>query len=138
MSELFLLDTNAVISMAQSSPGSSFEGLGDDPTLAVSAVTELEVRLGVGLRPGNVMALRTLIWLSQSFRGIAVDTAVVAAFPAVVAAAVAQGQNPRRRLADLTIAATALAHGATLISDDRTLRRAVGDVVPTRSLGPEV
>ncbi|ABS01844.1 type II toxin-antitoxin system VapC family toxin [Kineococcus radiotolerans] len=129
-----LLDTNAVITMAAAPPGTTFAGIQDGDVLAISTVTELEVRLGVGLRPGNVHLLQTLAWLTRNYRGIPTDAAVVAAFPVIVASAVAAGQSPERRIADLTIAATALAHGATLITDDRTLRNALTGAVATRSL----
>jgi predicted nucleic acid-binding protein len=129
-----LLDTNAVITLAAAPPGTTFTGVQQGDSLAISAMTELEVRLGAGLRPGNVHILRTLTWLTQNYRGLPTDSAVVAAFPVVVAAAVAAGQSPERRIADLTIAATALAHGATLVTEDATLRNALAEALPTRSL----
>jgi predicted nucleic acid-binding protein len=129
-----LLDTNAVITLAAAPAGTPFAGIGDADSLAISAMTELEVRLGAGLRPGNVQILHTLTWLTQNYRGLPTDAAVVAAFPVIVASAVAAGQSPKRRIADLTIAATALAHEATLVTDDRTLREALLGTLPTRSL----
>ena len=44
------------------------------------------------------------------------------------------GQTPRRRVNDLMIAATALAHGMTLVTKDRGLTTAVDGLVPVQSL----
>ena len=52
----------------------------------------------------------------------------------VATSSASQGQEPRKRCADLVIAATALAHGATLVTDDESSARAVSGLLPVRSL----
>jgi predicted nucleic acid-binding protein len=52
--------------------------------------------------------------LQQRFDPLPVDEAVAAGYGRLAAAVVAVGRQPRARVMDLLIAATALAHGARL------------------------
>lgn len=85
--------------------------------LAISAVTLAELHFGVLVaRADDVRAerLRRLSVLQRRFDALPLDDAVAASYGRLAAAVVASGRQPRRRVRDLLIAATAHAHGATL------------------------
>ncbi|WP_432535057.1 type II toxin-antitoxin system VapC family toxin [Kineococcus arenarius] len=130
-----LLDTNAAIDLL-ADPACAAT-LGTAPT-AVSALTEIEVRRGVAVRAHDpaavVQRVDLLNGLLTRWSPIPVDARVAAAYSRVVAAVVASGQQPRPRVVDHLIAATALAHGLTLVTADRTLLNGVAGLVPTTSL----
>ena len=103
-----LLDTSVVI--ANNVP----ELAGD---LAISSVTLAEMHFGVLVaRQEKVRAerLRRLSVLQRSFDPIPVDEAVARSYGQLAAAVVRHGRQPRARVLDLLIAATAHAHGACL------------------------
>jgi toxin FitB len=85
--------------------------------LAISAVTLAELHFGVLVaRSSQVRAerLRRLSVLQRHFDALAVDQAVAVSYGRLAAAVVDVGRQPRRRVLDLLIAATAHAHGARL------------------------
>jgi len=85
--------------------------------LAISAVTLAELHFGVLVaRSSDVRAerLRRLSVLQQHFDALPVDEAVAVSYGRLAAAVVVAGRQPRRRVMDLLIAATAHAHGAGL------------------------
>jgi predicted nucleic acid-binding protein len=85
--------------------------------LAVSSVTLAELHFGVLVtRDPAVRAerLRRLSVLQRSFEALPVDGDVAASYGILAAAVVAAGRQPRARVMDLLIAATAHAHGARL------------------------
>jgi toxin FitB len=87
-------------------------------TLAISAVSLAELHFGV-LLPSideDVRAARLsrLLRLQRHFDALPVDEPVAEAYGRLAALVVAGGRQPRRRTADLLIAATAHAHDATL------------------------
>ncbi|WP_337063441.1 type II toxin-antitoxin system VapC family toxin [Kineococcus sp. G2] len=129
-----LLDTNAVITLAQAPPGTSFPGLRDGDAAAISIVTEMEVRGGLAANPADDERQQTLSFLTGHYVPLPVDARVAFHYHRVATATVVQGQEPRKRFADLVIAATALAHGATLVTDDQALARAVSGLLPVRPL----
>lgn len=129
-----ILDTNAVITLSQTPAGTSFTGIRDDDAAAISIVTEMEVRGGLAANPTDDEHQQTLSFLMQNYVPLAVDARTAFQYHRIAAASAAQGQKPRERFADLVIAATALAHGATLVTDDQSLTRAVTGLVPVRSL----
>jgi predicted nucleic acid-binding protein len=103
-----LLDTSVVI--ATDVP--ELEG-----DLAISAVTLAELHFGVLVtRDAAIRAerLRRLISLQRGFDALPVDDAVAASYGHLAAAVVAAGRQPRSRVMDLLIAATAHAHSARL------------------------
>lgn len=106
--EKAILDTSVIID----------EGVSPIPgILAISAVTLAELHFGVLVaRSGDVRAerLRRLSILQQRFDALPVDDAVAASYGRLSAAVVEAGRQPRRRVMDLLIAATAHAHGARL------------------------
>lgn len=103
-----ILDTSVVIA----------DGVVPIPgTLAISAVTLAELNFGVLVaRTTAVRAerLRRLSLLQQHFDALPVDEAVSVSYGRLAAAVVDAGRQPRRRVMDLLIAATAHAHNARL------------------------
>lgn len=106
--ERAILDTSVVIA----------EGVAPIPgVLAISAVTLAELHFGVLVaKTSQVRAerLRRLSVLQQHFDALPVDEAVATSYGRVAAAVIDVGRQPRRRVMDLLIAATAHAHGARL------------------------
>jgi len=106
--ERAILDTSVVIA----------DGVAPIPgVLAVSAVTLAELHFGVLVaKTTQVRAerLRRLSILQQHFDALPVDEAVAVSYGRLAAAVVDAGRQPRRRVLDLLIAATAHAHGARL------------------------
>lgn len=85
--------------------------------LAISAVTLAELHFGVLVaKSSKVRAerLRRLSILQQQFDALPVDDAVAVSYGRLAAAVVDAGRQPRRRVMDLLIAATAHAKGARL------------------------
>lgn len=85
--------------------------------LAISAATVAELHFGILIaRSAEVRAerLRRLSILQRRFDPLPVDEAVAASYGRLAAAVVESGRQPRRRVMDLLIAATAHAHGARL------------------------
>ena len=85
--------------------------------LAISAVTLAELHFGVLVaKTSEVRAerLRRLSILQQHFDALPVDESVAVSYGRLAAAVVDTGRQPRRRVMDLLIAATAHAHGARL------------------------
>lgn len=130
----YLLDTNAFInSLASPAAEMPFLLPGDAQTV-VSVVTELELRYGVAVAPHDPLRLGHLTHLLSRWTPVPVDAAVSASASAVIMAAVAAGQRPRKRMNDLMIAATALAHGMTLVTNDAGLSTAVSGLVRVQPL----
>ena len=85
--------------------------------LAISAISLAELQFGVLVaRDPDVRAerLRRLSIVQKHFDAIPVDEAVAVSYGRLAAAVVQAGRQPRRRTMDLSIAATAHAHGARL------------------------
>lgn len=85
--------------------------------LAISAITLAELQFGVlAAKTSHVRAerLRRLSVLQKHFEALPVDEAVAISYGRLAAAVVDAGRQPRRRVMDLLIAATAHAHGARL------------------------
>jgi predicted nucleic acid-binding protein len=103
-----LLDTSALLGPDP--------GLGD-AEVAISAITLAELHFGVLIaRSPAIRAerLRRLSVVERTFDAIPVDAAVASAYGRLAAAVAAAGRQPRARVADLLIAATAAVHGAEL------------------------
>lgn len=108
VSERAILDTSVVIA-ERVAPISG--------VLAISAATLAELHFGVLVaKTSEIRAerLRRLSVLQQHFDALPVDEAVAISYGHVAAAVVDAGRQPRRRVMDLLIAATAHAHGARL------------------------
>lgn len=85
--------------------------------LAISAATLAELHFGVlvaGDHATRAERLRRLSWLRHQFDALPVDDAVAISYGTLAAAVAAAGRQPRARVMDLLIAATAHAHDARL------------------------
>ena len=89
--------------------------------LAISVASLAELHFGVLVTSdGSIRAerLRRLTMLQRTFDALPVDDDVAAHYGRLAAAVVAVGREPRSRVMDLLIAATALSHGARLYTRD--------------------
>lgn len=85
--------------------------------LAISAASLAELHFGVLVtsdRSIRAERLRRLTMLQRTFDALPIDDEVAAHYGHLAAAVVAFGRQPRSRVMDLLIAATALSHGARL------------------------
>ncbi len=96
--------------------------LGPDPgvldaEVAISAISLAELNFGVLVATTPAVRaerLRRLSIIEKTFDALPVDGSVAREYGRLAAAVVAAGRQPRARVADLMIAATAAAHEATL------------------------
>jgi predicted nucleic acid-binding protein len=96
--------------------------LGPDPgplegEIAISVISLAELHFGVLVArsdPTRAERLRRVAVIERTFDALPVDDVVAREYGRLAAAVVAAGRKPRARMADLLIAATALAHDATL------------------------
>jgi predicted nucleic acid-binding protein len=96
--------------------------LGPDPgpieaDVAISAISLAELHFGVLVaRTAEARAerLRRLALIEKTFDALPADDAVARAYGRLAAAVVAAGRQPRARMADLLIAATAVSQQAVL------------------------
>jgi predicted nucleic acid-binding protein len=111
-----LLDTSVLI-----------DGIPEDVEVAsISAISIAEMQFGVERARDPAERQRRLTWLGamhQVFDPLPVDTTVASAWGGLASLSVERGLQPRRRAFDLLIAATALAHDLTLLTNDRDLLR---------------
>lgn len=101
--------------------------------LAISAVTLAELHFGVLVAKTPAVRaerLRRLSILQQHFDALPVDEAVAVSYGRVAAAVVDAGRQPRRRVMDLLIAATAHAHGARLYTRNAEDFSGLEDLIP--------
>ncbi|MGI8415034.1 MAG: type II toxin-antitoxin system VapC family toxin [Nakamurella sp.] len=85
--------------------------------LAICAATLAELHFGVLVADGagvRAERLRRLTFLHRQFDALPIDDAVAASYGQLAAAVAATCRQPRARVMDLLIAATAHAHGARL------------------------
>ena len=112
--ERAILDTSVVIAdNVTAIPG----------VLAISAITLAELHFGVLVAqtpPIRAERLRRLSVLQRHFDALPVDDAVAVSYGRLAAAVVELGRQPRRRVMDLLIAATAHAHNARLYTRNPT------------------
>jgi toxin FitB len=88
-----------------------------DGEFAISAVSLAELHFGVLVaRTDTTRAerLRRIAVIERTFDALPVDDVVAREYGRLAAAVVAAGRKPRARMGDLLIAATAVAHDATL------------------------
>jgi predicted nucleic acid-binding protein len=86
---------------------------------AISVVTIAELELGVHMAPSDEVRgqrLRTLQAVRTTYVAIAIDEAAASAFAELVATARRTGRRPR--VQDTWIAATAMAHGVPVYTQD--------------------
>ncbi|MEZ5412169.1 MAG: PIN domain-containing protein [Acidimicrobiales bacterium] len=88
-----------------------------DGELAISAATLAELHFGVLVTTdptARAERLRRLSIIQRTFDALPLDDDVAASYGLLAAAVVAAGRQPRARVMDLLIAATAHAHNASL------------------------
>ncbi len=99
----------------------SGRGIGDLPEqIAVSAITAAELELGVlrAVEPAvRATRLATLSRVQATYRLLPIDAEVASCFARICSAELSKGRRLRRH--DAWIAATAMRHGATVITQDR-------------------
>lgn len=104
--------------------------------LAISTVTLAELHFGVLMaKESGIRAerLRRLSILQHRFDALPMDDAVAVSYGQIAAAVAAAGRQPRARVMDLLIAATARAHSArvyTRNADDFVGADSLVEVVP--------
>jgi len=118
-----ILDTSVLIaSDVQPLPGQ----------LAISVISLAELHYGVLVaKTGDIRATRLtrLTGLQKRFDPLPVDEAVTDSYGRLAAKIVGHGRQPRSRVMDLLIAATAHAHGATLYTRNAEDLRGLEDVL---------
>ena len=91
--------------------------------LAISTVSLAELHFGVLVTADPAIRaerLRRLAQLQRTFDALPVDDDVAASYGQLAAAVAGIGRQPRARIMDLLIAATAHAHGARLYTRNAT------------------
>ncbi|MCV7281599.1 type II toxin-antitoxin system VapC family toxin [Mycolicibacterium flavescens] len=100
--------------------------------VAISAVTAAELAAGplLAADPSEAAKRQTRLQEVESlFEPISFDTAAVRSYSLVVAAAVAKRRTPRKRFANLLIAATAHAHQLDLYTRNADDFRGLDDLI---------
>jgi predicted nucleic acid-binding protein len=103
-----LLDTSVLV-------GPAFEAIEGD--LAISAMSLAELHFGVLVARSEQVRSERLLRLAaieRNFDALPIDDAVAREYGRLSATVTAAGRSPRRRVADLLIAATARTHDAVL------------------------
>jgi predicted nucleic acid-binding protein len=100
--------------------------------LAISAASLAELHFGVLITTDAAVRaerLRRLSLLQRTFDALPVDDDVAASYGRLAAAVVAPGRQPRSRVMDILIAATAHAHAARLYTRNATDLAGIEDIV---------
>jgi hypothetical protein len=103
-----------------------------DGELAISAASLAELHFGVLVTTDPVVRaerLRRLSLLQRTFDALPVDDDVAASYGQLAAALVASGRQPRSRVMDILIAATAHAHSARLYTRNATDLAGIEDLI---------
>ena len=100
--------------------------------LSISAASLAELHFGVLVARDvgtRALRLRRVALVERLFDPLPVDDAVARAYGRVASAAVQAGRQPRSRVTDLLIAATALAHSARLVTANAEDLRGLEELV---------
>jgi toxin FitB len=100
--------------------------------LAISAASLAELHFGVLVTENPAVRaerLRRLTVLQRRFDALPIDDSVAASYGVVATAVVASGRQPRRRVLDLLIAATAHAHSARLYTRNASDLTGLGELI---------
>lgn len=110
-----------------------------DGELAISSASLAELHFGVLVaRSAEVRAerLRRLGVIEQRFAALPIDDAVARHYGRLAAATASMGHEPRARVMDLLIAATAAAHGARLLTRNPSDLAGLDDLVEIVPIDP--
>lgn len=108
-----LLDTSVVIDL----PALTAEALAEESALSTITLAELAAGPHATDDPGErARRQERLQWAESRFDAIPFDAACARAFGVIYTSARSQGRGTRRRLADLLIAATAMANDLPLFT----------------------
>jgi len=100
--------------------------------LAISAASLAELHFGVLVTPDSGVRaerLRRLSELQRKFAALPIDEDVAISYGRLAAAVASSGRQPRSRVMDLLIAATAHAHAARLYTRDAQGLVGIEDIV---------
>jgi hypothetical protein len=100
--------------------------------LAISVISLAELHYGVLVAQSadaRAVRLARLTGLQKRFDPLPVDEAVADSYGRLAARTVSQGRQPRRRVMDLLIAATAHAHSAALYTRNTDDLRGLEDLI---------
>jgi toxin FitB len=100
--------------------------------LAISVISVAELQFGVLVAQNDeirAQRLNRLARLQRRFDPLLVDESVADSYAVLAARVVREGRQPRARVMDLLIAATAQAHGATLYTRNADDLRGLEDLV---------
>jgi predicted nucleic acid-binding protein len=121
-----LIDTNIVIHLA------ALDGARLPDEMVISAVTLAELSAGPHHASDPAERARRMSVLQHAestFEPLPFDTEAARAFGLIVAAVLAVGRTPRRRIADLMIAATAVANRLPLYTTNAADFTGLGDLM---------
>jgi toxin FitB len=105
--------------------------------LAISIVSIAELKFGVLVAKNDqtrATRLSRLSAIERRFDPLPVDEAVADSYARLAARVVAVGRQPRARVIDLLIAATAHAHGATIYTRNSTDLIGIEDLITIASI----
>lgn len=112
-----LLDTSVIIALANEL---AVEALPDEAAISVATLAELHYGVLVaGNDETRRQRLERLGRVEAGFQSLPIDAAVARAFARVAHTVKLAGRQPRARVMDLWIAATALSQGLPLFTRDR-------------------
>jgi toxin FitB len=121
-----LLDTSVLIA-------SEVAALPDEAAISAASLAELHFGVLLAKTHDHRRArLRRLAEVEATFEPLPIDAAVARSYGMLAHLTVSAGQQPRRRVMDLLIAATAHAHGIHLYTRDAADFAAVEDEVSIR------
>lgn len=117
--EMLLIDTSVIVRLEREGPSEDFNPVFDDSQVAISAITASELLLGVLRSPPERRTARGAVVdrLLAGFRCIPIDSTVARAHSRMTADLRSRGEGIG--IHDEWIAATALVHGATVVTLNR-------------------
>jgi hypothetical protein len=126
-----LLDTSVLIAREREDLEAV---LPDEAAISVASLAELHYGVLVARDEVRQERLRRLGAIESTFEPLPIDAAVARAFAAVAHAVKSAGRQPRARVMDLWIAATALTHGLPLYTRNLDDFAALSELVEVRPI----
>jgi predicted nucleic acid-binding protein len=127
-----LLDTSVVIARLEAP---DLDLLPDEAAISVATLAELHYGVLVAKNEeSRRLRLERLGWVEATFEPLVIDAAVARAFARLAHAEKLAGRQPRARVMDLWIAATALSHGIALFTHNRDDFAPLHQLIDVRTL----